>query len=72
VSWTAPGGRVGDWVAIFKVGKSYDDDWWNNTNGEVSGTRTLTAPTQPGQYEFRYLVDGGFFDAARSSLVTVR
>jgi hypothetical protein len=71
-SWTAPGARAGDWLALFRVGGSYDDDWWDNTNGATSGTRTLTAPTRPGQYEFRYLVDGGFLEVARSSPVTVR
>ena len=72
VSWTAPGARAGDWLALFRVGGSYDDDWWGDTNGATSGTRTVTAPTRPGQYEFRYLLDGGFLDVARSSPVTVR
>ena len=72
VSWTAPGGRAGDWIAVFRVGGSYDDDWWGDTNGATSGTHTLTAPTRSGQYEFRYLVDAGFLDVARSSPVTVR
>ena len=72
VSWTAPGARPGDWIALFKVGGSYDDDWYGLTNGATSGTRTLTAPTRPGQYEFRYLFDDGFLDVARSSPVTVR
>jgi hypothetical protein len=74
VSWTAPAARPGDWLALFKVGGSYDD-WWDHTNGATSGTHTLTAPTQPtqpGQYEFRYLVDGDFLDVARSSPVTGR
>jgi hypothetical protein len=72
VSWTAPGGRPGDWIAVFRVAGSYDDDWYGLTNGAPSGTHTLTAPTRPGQYEFRYLVDDGFHDVARSSPVTVR
>ena len=72
VSWTAPGARAGDWLAVFKVGGSYDDDWWGYTNGATSGTLTLTAPTRPGQYEFRYLQEGAFLDLARSSPVTVR
>jgi hypothetical protein len=72
VSWTAPAGRADDWIAVFPVGGSYDDDWWGHTNGATSGTRTLTAPARPGQYEFRYLVDGGFLEVARSSPVTVR
>jgi hypothetical protein len=72
VSWTAPGARVGDWIAVFRVAGTYDDDWYGLTNGATSGTHTLTAPTRPGQYEFRYLVDDGFLDVARSSPVTVR
>lgn len=72
VSWTAPGARAGDWLAVFRVGGRYDDDWWDNTNGETYGTRALTAPTLPGQYEFRYLSDGSFLEVARSSPVTVR
>jgi len=72
VSWTAPGGQPRDWLALFSVEGSYDDDWWGDTHGATSGTRTLTAPTRPGQYEFRYLFDGGFLELARSSPVTVR
>ncbi len=71
VSWTAPAGRAGDWIAVVRVAGSYDDDWYGLTNGATSGTHTLTAPTRPGQYEFRYL-DGGFLEVARSSPVTVR
>jgi hypothetical protein len=72
VSWVAPGG-LSDWVALFKVGdpnKSYG--WWEYTNGAGSGTSTLNAPTEAGQYEFRYLLDDDYIDAARSSPVTVK
>jgi len=72
VSWTAPSAQPGDWIAVFPVGGRYDDDWWNHTNGATSGTHTLRAPTRPGQYEFRYLVDDDFSDVARSRPVTVR
>jgi hypothetical protein len=72
VSWTASGAQTGDGLALFSVGGSYDDDWWDHKNGATSGTRTLTAPTRPGQYEFRYLVDDDSLDVARSSPVTVR
>jgi hypothetical protein len=72
VSWTAPGARAGDWLAVFRVGGSYDDDWWGGTGGATSGSHTLKAPTRPGLYEFRYLVDDSFVDVARSSPVTVR
>jgi hypothetical protein len=72
VSWTGPGAQPGDWIAVCKVGGNYDDDWWGDTNGATSGTHTLTAPTRPGEYEFRYLLAGGFVEVARSSPVTVR
>jgi len=72
VSWTASVPQPGDWLALFRVGRSYEDEWYGLINGETSGTRTLTAPTQPGQYEFRYLVDLDYRDIARSSPVTVR
>ena len=47
------------------------DYWWEYTDGATSGTLTLSAPTAPGQYEFRYLLDDGFVDTVRSSPVTV-
>jgi uncharacterized protein (TIGR03437 family) len=75
VSWSAPSALASDWIALFKVGRSsFDDDWYGGTSGATSGTLTVTAPTRPGQYEFRYLFDDGFFDTAlaRSSPVTVR
>jgi hypothetical protein len=72
VSWTAPGARAGDWLALFRVGDSYDDDWWDYTNGATAGTLTVTAPMRPGQYEFRYLSGGSSVDVARSSPVNVR
>jgi hypothetical protein len=72
VSWTAPSGRAGDWIAVFRIGASYEDDWYGLTNGATSGTHTLAAPTRPGPYEFRYLVNDSFLDVARSSPVTVR
>jgi len=75
VSWVAPSGRSAwDWIGLFKVADpstSYENGWWQYTNGAVSGTLTLSAPTQPGEYEFRYLVDDGFNEAARSTRVTV-
>jgi hypothetical protein len=75
VSWTAPDGRSAlDWIAFLKVGDSsmnYDSGWWDYTKGATSGTFTLRAPIHPGDYEFRYLPDDGYIDAARSNTVTV-
>jgi uncharacterized protein (TIGR03437 family) len=72
VSWTAPAARAGDWLALFRVGPNYEDDWWGDTKGATSGTLTVNAPTRPWQYEFRYLLDEGVIDVARSSPLTVR
>jgi len=72
VSWTAPGARAGDWIAVCRVGGGYEDDWYGLPNGATSGKYSLTAPTRPGQYEFRYLLDDGFVAVARSSPFTVR
>ena len=73
VRWVAPSGRPAlDWVGLFRAGSpntSYG--WYEYTNGATSGTLRLTAPTQTGQYEFRYLLDDGFVDVARSGQVTV-
>jgi hypothetical protein len=72
VSWTASAGAALDWIALIKVGvQNNDQGWWDYTGGKTSGTLTLSAPTQPGQYEFRYLPNDGYVDAARSSVVTV-
>ena len=73
VSWTAPRGGTWDWIGFFKVGaanESYENYWWKYTNGVPSGTMTLTA-LEPGQYEFRYLLDDGFEEKVRSSPVVV-
>jgi hypothetical protein len=72
VSWVAPGGGS-DWVALFNVGEPNENcRWWQYTEGAVSGTLTLDAPTEAGQYEFRYLVDDDFIDVGRSSPLTVK
>ena len=81
VSWVAPSGRGciggGDWIAIFGVGdpdvtgaaNGHSDLWFTHVCGATSGTAMASAPTQPGQYEFRYMI--GDTSVARSSPVTV-
>ena len=72
MSWTASTGRPKDWIGLFKQGDSNGNyGWWTYTDGAGSGTSTLSAPTQAGQYEFRYLINDGYEDVARSGLVTV-
>jgi hypothetical protein len=75
VSWVAPSGRSpADWIAIFKAGsgnEAWNDIWWDYTGGSSKGTFTISAPAEPGLYEFRYFLDDGFEVAVKSSLVTV-
>ena len=73
VSWTAPRGGTWDWIGFFKVGAFdlYEDYWYRYTDGAPSGTLTLIAPSEPGQYDFRYFLDDGFEETARTSPVVV-
>ena len=72
VSWVAPPGGHGDWVGLFRVGDPNTRyGWFEYTKGATSGTLTLSAPTEAGQYEFRYLLDDDFIEAVRSSSLTV-
>jgi hypothetical protein len=82
VSWVSPSGRGcnggGDWIAIYKVGapdetgaaNGHSDLWYDHVCGATSGTWKLTAPVEPGVYEFRFMA--GDFSAARSNPITVR
>ncbi len=71
VSWTATPGYYADWISLFNAGQPNSRPVWvKSTEGATSGTFTLSAPTQAGQYEFRYLLEDEH-DVARSGLVTV-
>jgi IPT/TIG domain-containing protein len=73
VTWVAPAGQSSwDWIGLFKVGEPNTNYLsYAYTGGTSSGSRKFVAPLQPGQYEFRYLPDDGYNDAARSSPITV-
>ena len=74
VTWAAPKGRSAlDWIAFLRVNDPNSDGlgWWDYTRGATSGTLTLAAPANPGQYQFRYLVNDSYTDVARSPIVTV-
>jgi hypothetical protein len=74
VTWGAPAGRPGsDWIGLYRVGAPNDDTytWWQYTAGVTQATVAVPVPSQPGNYEFRYFVDEGYIDAARSGVVTV-
>ena len=72
-SWTAPAGRPAtDWIGLYVVGApSTDFISWGYTNGATSGSMPFTAPSQTGQYEFRYLLNDGYTAAAVSNPVSV-
>jgi hypothetical protein len=73
VTWVAPAGRSQwDWIGLFNVGDPNDYYLsYEYTGGTSSGGVKFVAPLQPGQYEFRYLLDDGYHDAARSLPITV-
>jgi hypothetical protein len=73
VTWSAPGGRpASDWIGLFPAGGGGAYVWWKYTGGSASGSETLTAPSQPGQYEFRYYLEGGWNLSATSGTITVQ
>src|SRR5215475_14938676 len=73
INWAAPSGRpTTDWIALYKVGNpntTYGS--WQYTQGATSGSFNVTAPTQSGLYEFRYLLQGGYTDVVRSNIVPI-
>ncbi len=75
LNWSAPisrSGHTADWVALYQVGNP-DTNYttWSNTAGATSGTFTTNAPATAGLYEFRYLLDNGYVDVARSNVIVV-
>lgn len=74
VDWDATGITTSkrDWIGIFKVGDANENyGQWFYTNGEKKGTLTFRSSIAPGEYEFRYLLDDGYVDVARSGKVAV-
>jgi hypothetical protein len=72
VAWSVSSTGVSDWIEFSKVNEgNFFFAWSAYTDGKASGVFTLTAPAVAGQYEFRYLLDDGWSDAARSTVVTV-
>jgi hypothetical protein len=74
VTWNTASAGPLDWIGLFKVGSGnseFQSFGWQYA-GATSGTFTLKAPEQTGQYEFRFLPDDDYVDVARSQTVTVR
>lgn len=76
VSWTVTySWSTLDWIGLFKLQEpntNWENNWWQYTDGAASGTFSLDAPSQPGEYEFRFFPDNGIVEVARSAPVTVR
>ena len=82
VSWTvspAPGNPQ-DWIGFYPSSNAdnkkfmstdgADHQAWTYTKGQGAGTFTITAPSTPGSYEFRYLLGNGYTDVATSPTIT--
>jgi hypothetical protein len=73
VKWTAPARSVArDWIGLYRVGARNQQLLTRfSTDDEANGTRTITMPTAPGQYEFRYFANNNFRLVRASLPVTV-
>ena len=69
-----PGG-ANDWIGFTSVsapdGANQYPQWTYVGAGVTTRTWTVTAPSTPGQYEFRFFPNGGYVRAATSPAVTV-
>lgn len=74
VTFTAPIGSSSlDWIGLYKVGTpntAYLDGGY--TRGLTSGVLNGYAPSEPGQYEFRYLLNDGYTSVANSNTISVQ
>jgi hypothetical protein len=74
ISWTAdPAGvSTNDYIGLYPVGGgTLSAVWTGTTSGAVSGSRSVTAPTKTGTYEFRYMRGGFALPAAISVPIAV-
>ena len=71
VTWTAPPGRSGDSVQLFRLGVSNTSSAGIESVNGASGTFTMNAPPTAGEYQFRYLLGGGWVTAAVGPVIMV-
>jgi hypothetical protein len=81
LDWVGPTGRScnggGDWIAIYPMGASditgaangHSNLWYTHLCGASAGESIATAPNQPGEYEFRFMI--GDTSVARSNPLSV-
>lgn len=70
VTWNVGIAYGTDWIALYQSGTN-NIVWSTSVAGRRSGSVTLSAPSQPGQYQFRYLPQDGSTAIAQSAVVTV-
>ncbi len=72
-TFSAPSGRpTDDWIGLFRVGtlnSAYVAKIY--TNGLTTGSIQFTGPSEPGNYEFRYLLNDGFTSVVSSLPIAV-
>jgi len=67
VSWTAPSPGATDWIGLYAVGdpnEDYIEAFY--TGGTTSGSSPQYAPSTPGTYEYRYLINDSYTSTATS------
>ncbi len=73
VSWSASGAHSNrDWIALYTPSadnRTFMD--WSYISSATSGTITLTAPTDPGSYELRLLLDNGYLEPLQPARTTI-
>ena len=70
VSWNVGIAYATDWIGLYQSGTN-NLVWSTMVAGRSSGSISLSAPTQAGQYQFRYLPQDGNTASAQSGIVTV-
>nr|MBA3569716.1 hypothetical protein [Pyrinomonadaceae bacterium] len=75
VTWNIPSNQSQtDWVGLYRSGApdtAGRELWWMYTGGSPTGSFTLNAPLEAGQYQFRFLLNNSFSHVATSNSVTV-
>jgi hypothetical protein len=73
VQWTAAQDTSPkDWIGLFAVGAGNRQIiQWVFTGGLTSGSTAFRMPMVAGDFEFRYLLDNGYGDVARSATIRV-
>ncbi|MDQ3173100.1 MAG: hypothetical protein M3Q91_05235, partial [Acidobacteriota bacterium] len=75
VTWSIPSNQSQtDWVGLYRAGApdtAGRELWWRYTGGSPTGSFTLNAPLEAGQYHFRLLLNNSFSHVATSNSVTV-